>query len=49
MKRPKRPGDFAQVAKLVVDIATGTATDAPAPPKRKPAPRPKQSKKPRCK
>lgn len=28
-KRPKRPGDFAQVAKLVVDIATGQAPPDP--------------------
>jgi hypothetical protein len=30
-KRPKRPGDFAQRAKLIIDIATGAASpDAPA-------------------
>ena len=28
-KRPKRLGDFAQVAKLVVDIATGQAPPDP--------------------
>lgn len=27
--RPKRPGDFAQIAKLVVDIATGQAPPDP--------------------
>jgi len=26
-KRPKRPRDFAQLGKLIVDIATGAATD----------------------
>ena len=29
MKRPKRPGDFAQVAKFIVDIATGQAPPEP--------------------
>lgn len=28
-KHPKRPRDPAQLAKLVVDIATGSAQDAP--------------------
>jgi len=28
MKHPKRPRDFAQLAKLVVDIATGTVVDS---------------------
>jgi hypothetical protein len=32
-KRPKRPRDPAQLAKLVVDIATGEASDEPAEPK----------------
>ncbi len=27
MKRPRRPRDFAQLAKLVVDIATGAVTE----------------------
>ena len=31
-KPPKRPRDFAQLAKLVVDIATGEAQDRPIPP-----------------
>jgi hypothetical protein len=31
-KRPKRPKDFSQAAKLVVDIATGQAQDPPMPP-----------------
>lgn len=36
MKRPKRPRDFAQLAKLVVDIATGTVTEpTPEEPSRK--------------
>lgn len=30
-KRPKRPRDFAQLAKLVVDIATGAAPRDPKP------------------
>jgi hypothetical protein len=30
-KRPKRPKDFSQAAKLVVDIATGQATEPPPP------------------
>jgi hypothetical protein len=30
-KRPKRPKDFSQAAKLVIDIATGQATEAPPP------------------
>jgi len=35
-KRPKRPKDFSQAAKLVVDIATGQAEEA-APPVETPA------------
>jgi hypothetical protein len=31
-KRPKRPKDFSQAAKLVVDIATGQVQEAPAKP-----------------
>lgn len=32
-KRPKRPKDFSQAAKLVIDVATGDAErDAPPPP-----------------
>lgn len=30
-KHPKRPRDFSQAAKLVVDIATGEAEDSSAP------------------
>lgn len=29
MPKPKRPRDAAQLAKLIVDIATGEATDEP--------------------
>lgn len=28
MKRPRRPRDFAQLARLVVDIATGTVVES---------------------
>ena len=35
-KRPKRPGDFAQRAKLIVDIATGQAPPDPAIPPESP-------------
>lgn len=37
MKRPRRPRDFAQLAKLVVDMATGNAPrdQAPEPESRK--------------
>jgi hypothetical protein len=35
-KRPKRPKDFSQAAKLVVDIATGQVEEA-APPVETPA------------
>jgi hypothetical protein len=31
-KRPKRPKDFSQAAKLVVDIVTGQAEEPPVPP-----------------
>lgn len=31
MKRPRRPRDFAQLAKLVVDMATGTVPRDPVP------------------
>lgn len=31
-KRPKRPKDFSQAAKLVVDIATGQTRDTPQEP-----------------
>ncbi len=31
-KRPKRPKDFSQAAKLVIDIATGQASEAISPP-----------------
>lgn len=31
VKRPKRPGDFAQRAKLIIDIATGQVAETPAP------------------
>jgi hypothetical protein len=31
LKHPKRPKDFSQAAKLVVDIATGQAEEAPPP------------------
>jgi hypothetical protein len=31
-KRPKRPKDFSQAAKLVIDIATGQASEAATPP-----------------
>jgi hypothetical protein len=33
MNKPKRPRDPNQLAKLIADIATGEATDAPAEPK----------------
>jgi len=33
-KRPKRPRDFAQLGKLIVDIATGAMVDEPAPTRR---------------
>jgi hypothetical protein len=31
-KRPKRPKDFSQAAKLVIDIATGQASEDTRPP-----------------
>lgn len=31
VKRPRRPGDFAQRAKLIVDMATGSAPRDPEP------------------
>lgn len=31
-KRPKRPRDFAQLGKLIIDIATGQAQDTPIQP-----------------
>ena len=31
-KRPKRPKDFSQAAKLVIDIATGQASEDAMPP-----------------
>ncbi len=31
MKHPRRPGDFAQRAKLIVDMATGNAPRDPEP------------------
>jgi hypothetical protein len=32
MTKPKRPRDFAQLAKLIVDISTGSAQDPPVKP-----------------
>lgn len=36
-KHPKRPRDFAQLAKLVVDIATGSAVESAVEPETKKA------------
>lgn len=36
-KHPKRPRDPSQLAKLIVDIASGEATDAPLPNEKDPA------------
>jgi hypothetical protein len=36
-KRPRRPGDFAQRAKLIVDMATGAAPRDPEPQPETPA------------
>lgn len=36
-KKPKRPRDPSQLAKLMIDIASGDASDAPPPNEKDPA------------